>query len=91
MKRKASTSLGALLHLGKGKRTDWLSWVHVVLRPAHALTVDEIIKLNKAGVSDTTINLLIERDGSARAAGAHQGRLDHPHNRSARASSLREL
>jgi hypothetical protein len=35
----------------------------------HALTVDETIKLKKAGVSDTTIELLIKGDGSARAAG----------------------
>jgi hypothetical protein len=66
--------LGALLHLAKEKRhenldDDWLHLVPGVPRPAHALTVDETIKLEKAGMSDTTIELLIERDGSARAAG----------------------
>ena len=46
-----------------------LIWCGLSYTPAHALTVDEIIKLKKAGVSDTTIELLIERGGSARAAG----------------------
>jgi hypothetical protein len=46
-----------------------LIWSLLSFAPAHALTVDEIIKLKKAGVSDTTIDLLIEREGSARAAG----------------------
>ena len=45
------------------------TWALMSLAPAHALTIDEIIKLKKAGVSDTTIDLLIERDGSPRAAG----------------------
>ena len=36
---------------------------------AAALTIDEIIKLKQAGVSDSTIEMLIEREGSARAAG----------------------
>jgi hypothetical protein len=44
-------------------------WSVLSFAPANALTVDEIIKLKKAGVSDTTIELLIERDGSARAPG----------------------
>ena len=44
-------------------------WCALSFDPAHALTIDEIIKLKKAGVSDTTIELLIERDGSPRAAG----------------------
>jgi hypothetical protein len=34
-----------------------------------ALTVDEIIKLKRAGVSDSTIELLIKRGGDARSAG----------------------
>ena len=34
-----------------------------------ALTVDEIIKLKQAGVSDWTIELLIKRGGDARSAG----------------------
>jgi hypothetical protein len=34
-----------------------------------ALTVDEVIKLKKAGVSDSTIELLIKRGGDARSAG----------------------
>jgi hypothetical protein len=46
-----------------------LIWSMLSFGLAHALTVDEIIKLKKAGVSDTTIELLIQRDGSARAAG----------------------
>ena len=67
--------MGALLHLGKGKRdenfdTDRSSFgLLLSFAPAHALTIDEIIKLKKAGVSDSTIELLIERDGSPRAAG----------------------
>jgi hypothetical protein len=35
----------------------------------HALTIDEIIKLKGAGVSDSTIELLIQRSGDARSAG----------------------
>jgi hypothetical protein len=35
----------------------------------HGLTVDEIIKLKQAGVSDSTIELLIQRSGDARSAG----------------------
>ena len=46
-----------------------LIWSVLSFTPANALTIDEIIKLKKAGVSDTTIELLIVRDGSARAAG----------------------
>jgi hypothetical protein len=34
-----------------------------------ALTVDEIIKLKRAGVSDSTIELLIKRAGDAKSAG----------------------
>jgi hypothetical protein len=34
-----------------------------------ALTVDEIIKLKRAGVSDSTIEFLIKRSGDARSAG----------------------
>ena len=34
-----------------------------------ALTVDEVIKLKRAGVADSTIELLIKRTGDARAAG----------------------
>jgi len=36
---------------------------------ANALTVDEIVKLKQAGVSDETIQLLIEREGDAKSAG----------------------
>jgi len=36
---------------------------------AHALTVDEIVKLKQAGVGDATIRLLIESEGTSRAAG----------------------
>jgi hypothetical protein len=36
---------------------------------SQALTVDEIIKLKQAGVSDLTIELLIKRGGDARSAG----------------------
>jgi hypothetical protein len=36
---------------------------------SYGLTVDEIIKLRAAGVSDSTIELLIKRSGSARSAG----------------------
>jgi hypothetical protein len=36
---------------------------------SYALTVDEIIRLKKAGVSDSTIELLIKRGGDARSAG----------------------
>ena len=44
------------------------AWVLMSFAPAAALTVDEIIKLKTAGVSDSTIELLIEREG-VRAAG----------------------
>jgi hypothetical protein len=44
-------------------------WPLLSFASASALTVDEIIKLKQAGVSDTTIEMLIERDGNARAAG----------------------
>lgn len=45
--------------------------VAVCLCPAvsQALTVDEIIKLKQAGISDSTIELLIKRGGDARSAG----------------------
>ena len=36
---------------------------------SQALTVDEIIKLKQAGLSDSTIELLIKRGGDARSAG----------------------
>jgi hypothetical protein len=36
---------------------------------AQALTVDEIIRLKQAGVSDSTIELLIKADGDNRSAG----------------------
>jgi hypothetical protein len=37
--------------------------------PSHALTVGEIIKLKRAGVSDSTIELLIQRSGHPCSAG----------------------
>jgi hypothetical protein len=40
-----------------------------MLTATDALTVDEIIKLKGAGVSDSTIELLIKRGGDARSAG----------------------
>jgi hypothetical protein len=43
------------------------SWLVVAV--AHALTVDDLIKLKQAGVSDSTIELLIKRGGDARSAG----------------------
>jgi hypothetical protein len=45
--------------------------VTVWLFPAfsYGLTVEEIIKLKQAGVSDSTIELLIKRGGDARSAG----------------------
>ena len=36
---------------------------------AHALSVEEIIRLKEAGVSDSTLELLIKRAGDARSAG----------------------
>ncbi|HEX2225576.1 MAG TPA: hypothetical protein VHM64_00435 [Candidatus Binatia bacterium] len=36
---------------------------------AHALSIEDIIKLKRAGVSDSTIELLIKRAGDARSAG----------------------
>jgi hypothetical protein len=36
---------------------------------AQALTVDEIIRLKRAGVSDSTIEMLIKGDGDSRSAG----------------------
>ena len=52
-----------------------LIWSVLSFAPAHALTIDEIIKLKKAGVSDSTIELMIERDGSPRAAGTWRTRM----------------
>jgi len=46
-----------------------LSWLLVSAASAQALTVDEIIKLKKAGVGESTIQMLIERDGTSKAAG----------------------
>ena len=36
----------------------------------HALTVDEVIRLKRAGVSDSTIELMLKGDGDSRSAGA---------------------
>ncbi len=36
---------------------------------AQALTVDEIIRLKQAGVSDSTIEMVIKGDGDSRSAG----------------------
>ena len=47
----------------------FLVWISLPSGIAHALTVDEIIKLKRAGVSDLTIELLITRGGDARSAG----------------------
>jgi hypothetical protein len=44
-----------------------MAWLYPAL--SHALTVDEIIKLKQGGVSDSTIELLIQRSGDARSAG----------------------
>ncbi len=41
----------------------------LALAAAHALTVDEIVKLKQAGVGDATIQMLIQSEGTARAAG----------------------
>lgn len=41
---------------------------------AQALTVDEIIRLKQAGVSDSTIELLIKGDGDNRSAGTWKSR-----------------
>ena len=46
-----------------------LSCLLISVGIAQALTVDEIIKLKQAGVSDETIQLLIESEGTSRAAG----------------------
>jgi hypothetical protein len=74
VKSEASTPLEASAHLGKGKDMKTLTlvgcvWALVSFAQADALTIDEIIKLKKAGVSDSIIEMLIERDGSPRAAG----------------------
>ncbi len=46
-----------------------LSWLLISVGTAQALTVDEIIELKQAGVGDATIQLLIESEGTSRAAG----------------------
>lgn len=46
-----------------------ISWLLMGLVGTHALTVDEIIKLKQAGLSDATIQMRIDRDGTAKAAG----------------------
>jgi len=46
-----------------------LSCLLISVGIAQALTVDEIIKLKQAGVGDATIQLLIESEGTSRAAG----------------------
>jgi hypothetical protein len=57
-----------------------VGWLLMVAASVQALTVEEIIKLKQAGVSDRTIQMLIERDGSPRAAGTwrtHDGWIIH--------------
>jgi len=39
---------------------------------AQALTVDEVIRLKRAGVSDSTIELMLKGDGDSRSAGVWQ-------------------
>ena len=46
-----------------------LGWLLIGAVTAQALTVDEIIRLKQAGVSDSTIELLIKRSGDAKSAG----------------------
>jgi hypothetical protein len=46
-----------------------LSLLLIASTTVGALTVDEIIKLKKAGVGDATIEWLYEHDGTAKAAG----------------------
>jgi hypothetical protein len=46
-----------------------LGWLLFSVASANALTVDEIIKLKQAGVGESTIQMLIERDGTSKAAG----------------------
>jgi hypothetical protein len=58
---------------------------------ASALTVDEIIKLKKAGVSDSTIELLIERGGDAHSAGVWRQDGWIVHTTSRRASSYEQV
>ncbi len=41
---------------------------------AQALTVDEVIRLKRAGVSDSTIELMLRADGDARSAGVWKTR-----------------
>lgn len=47
----------------------FLVWILLLSGAAHALTVDEIIRLKQSGVSDSTIELLIRRGGDLRSAG----------------------
>ncbi len=46
-----------------------LAWLLILGGLAEALTVDEIIRLKQAGVSDSTIALLIKGEGDNRRAG----------------------
>ena len=46
-----------------------LSWLLISVGIAQALTVDEIIKLKQAGVSDETIQKLVESEGTSKGAG----------------------
>ena len=45
---------------------------------ARALTVDEILRLKKAGVSDETIQMLIEQEYEEKAAADYLGRRETP-------------
>ena len=46
-----------------------LSCLLLSISAAQALTIEEIIKLKRAGVSDSTIELLIKRSGDPRSSG----------------------
>lgn len=41
----------------------------LIASAAQALTVDEVIRLKRAGVSDSTIELMLKGDGDSRSAG----------------------
>jgi hypothetical protein len=43
-----------------------LIFINIFLSPCYALTPDQIIKLKKAGVSDKTIQMMLEQERDAR-------------------------
>jgi len=59
------------------------------ISPAYPLTVEEILALKKAGVSDETIQMLLEREHEDRSAAEHLGTCTTPDGRVIRSTGKR--